>query len=201
LADLFVMVRDDALLAPGRRCCWCCRSLTFGWRGSIAANLGILAGNAIISRCRRPARRRAAGLVRPVLRDQVDRRRLPRLARLGASSGGAKAGRQPRRAPGRRRRFAASGTAWVLQLANPKALLFFAALRRNSSIRPAAVAWQVAILGFHQRAISSSSWPPMRLGRPGFGRLASRRALPARRPDFRLLLMAAGLGMALLRRV
>src|SRR5882672_8705685 len=45
---LFVMVETMLCLAPGPAVLLVLsQGLTFGWRGSIAANLGILAGNAI----------------------------------------------------------------------------------------------------------------------------------------------------------
>jgi homoserine/homoserine lactone efflux protein len=89
----------------------------------------------------------------------------------------------------------------VLQLANPKALLFFAALLPQFIDPAGAVAWQVAILGVTSVAIEF-------VVLACYGGLAGRARRLAARPRFArlvdrlsgLLLMAAGLSMALLRR-
>jgi homoserine/homoserine lactone efflux protein len=200
---LFVMVETMLCLAPGPAVLLVLsQGLTFGWRGSIAANLGILAGNAIYFALS------ATGLGALLLASYdlffaikwIGAGYLVWLglgAFLGRGDGAspAPAGARPA-APLRRFR-----NGMVLQLANPKALLFFAALLPQFIDPAGAVAWQVAVLGVTSVAIEF-------VVLAAYGGLAGRGRRLAARPRFArlvdrlsgLLLMAAGLGMALLRR-
>jgi threonine/homoserine/homoserine lactone efflux protein len=200
---LFVMVETMLCLAPGPAVLLVVsQGLSFGWRGSIAANLGILAGNAVYFALS------ATGLGAVLLASWdlffaikwIGAAYLVWLG-LGAFFGRgegatpAPAGARPA-APLRRFR-----NGMVLQLANPKALLFFAALLPQFIDPAGAVARQVAILGVTSVAIEF-------VVLACYGGLAGRARLLAGRPRFArlvdrlsgLLLMAAGLGMALLRR-
>jgi threonine/homoserine/homoserine lactone efflux protein len=172
-----------------------------GWRGSLASNLGILAGNGIYFALT------ATGLGAAILASYelffaikwVGAAYLVWLglaAFFGKSTalsvdGAAGGGRFGRRL--------ANGV--VLQLSNPKALLFFAALLPQFIDPAAAVAPQVAILGLTSAAIEF-----VVLGL--YGGLAGRARRLAARPRWSrladrfagLLLVTAGIGMAALRR-
>jgi len=200
---LFVMVETMLCLAPGPAVLLVLsQGLAGGWRGSLAANLGILAGNGIYFVLS------ATGLGAVLLASwdlffaikwlgAAYLVWLGLAAFFGRSAALSAAPSAPRPvAPLRRFR---NGV--VLQLANPKALLFFAALLPQFIDPAGSVAWQVAILGVTSAAIEF-----VVLG--AYGGLAGRARRLAGRPRFArlidraagLLLMAAGLGMALLRR-
>jgi len=201
---LFVMVETMLCLAPGPAVLLVVsQGLTFGWRGSIAANFGILAGNAIYFALS------ATGLGAVLLASYdlffaikwIGAAYLVWLglgAFFGRSEGAASAAPAGARPAAPLRRFRKG---MVLQLANPKALLFFAALLPQFIDPAGAVAWQVAILGVTSVAIEF-------VVLACYGGLAGRARLLAGRPRFArlvdrlsgLLLMAAGLGMALWRR-
>jgi homoserine/homoserine lactone efflux protein len=200
---LFVMVETMLCLAPGPAVLLVLsQGLSFGWRGSIAANLGILAGNAIYFALS------ATGLGALLLASYdlffaIKWLGAAYLVWLGLAAFFSRGERASPAAEGARptaplRRFR---NGMVLQLANPKALLFFAALLPQFIDPAGGVAWQVAILGVTSVAIEF-------VVLACYGGLAGRARRLAARPRFArlvdrlsgLLLMAAGLGMALLRR-